>query len=257
MRHRDRVVVATAVGATCIGGLLLALPKWSFWQTAGELRSPQPERRREAILRLRRYEGHCVSELLGAALVDPAPRVRLSASRVIAQRRLTSLADKMLAAAEAETHAYTRLGMMQQWSDLVWPGGDAQLRRWSIGDDPRSRLAAAYGALRRGRPDAASTVFTLARSSNSEIRLFASRTLRDFCVPVMESHGGCETTFDDASDPMGPADLDRLEAWWGGQVSPDMLWRAARWQYDRPRQIRLVGKLLRNRERFARWLGLS
>jgi len=100
-------------------------------------------------------------------------------------------------------------------------------------------------------------VFKLARSSDSKIRLRASRVLRDVCVPVMESHGGCETTFDDASDPMGPPDLERLEAWWVVQASSDMLWRAARWQYDRPKQIRIVGKLFRNRHRFARWLGLS
>ncbi|HUW82729.1 MAG TPA: hypothetical protein VMZ31_08030 [Phycisphaerae bacterium] len=257
MRRRETVVVAIAVGVACIAGLLLTLPKWSFRRTVAELGSSRAELRREAVDQLRYSNDRRVPELLAASLADPAPSVRRSASRAIARRQFMNLAEVLLAAAEAETHAYTRLAMMQQWSDLVWPNGDTQLERWAHEPEPWSQLAAAYGALRRGRPDAASTLFELARSSDSKIRLLASRTLRDVCVPVIESHGGCETTFDDASDPMGPPDVERLEAWWGPQVSPDMLWRAARWQYDRPKQIRIVGKLFRNRQRFARWLGLS
>ena len=257
MRRRQTVVAVAAVAAACVVGLLLILPKWPFRRTVVELGSSRAELRREAVGKLRHSNDRRVPDLLAATLADPAPSVRLAAARAIARRQLTSLADALLAAVEAETHAYTRFGMMQQWSDLVWPDGDAQLQRWATGDDPRSRLAAAYGALRRGRPDAASMVFKLARSSDSKIRLLASRTLRDVCVPVMEAHGGCESTFDDASDPMDPPDLERLEAWWGRQASPDMLWHAARWQYDRPKQIRIVGKMFHNRQRFARWLGLS
>ena len=257
MRRRKTVVAVAAVGVACTTGLLLTLPKWSFRRTVAELGSYRAEMRREAVGQLRYSNDPRVPELLAAALADPAPSVRLSASRVIARRQFMSLADVLFAAAEAETHAYTRLAMMQQWSDLVWPSGDVQLQRWAHGPESWSQLAAAYGALRRGCPDAASTLFELARSSDSKIRLMASRTLRGVCVPVMESHGGCETTFDDASDPMGPPDLERLEVWWGRQASPDMLWRAARWQHDRPKQIRIVGKLFRNRQRFARWLGLS
>ncbi len=256
MRRRKTVVVVAAVGTACILGLLLAVPEWSFRRTVAELRSSRSELRREAVGKLRHCDDRRVPDLLAAALVDPVPSVRLGASRAIARQQLTGLADALLAAAEAETHSYARFGMMQQWSDLVWPGGDAQLQRWATGDDLRPQLAAAYGGLRRGRPDAASNVFKLARSSDSKIRLLASRTLRDVCVPLMASHGGCESTFDNASDPMEPPDLKRLEAWWGPQVSPNMLWSAARWQYDRPEQIRIVGKLLRNRQRFARWLGL-
>jgi hypothetical protein len=213
--------------------------------------------RREAVRKLRHVSDRRVPNLLAAALADPAPSVRLAAGRAIARLRLKGLADALLAAAEAETHAYTRFGMMRLWSDLVWPDGDAQLQRWASEDDPRSQLAAAYAALRRGRPDAASNIFKLARSSDSDIRLLASRTLRDVCVPVLESHGGSESTFDDASDPMDLPDLERLEAWWVAWATPDMLRREARWQYDRPEQVRIVGKLLRNRQRFARWLGLS
>lgn len=253
---RSAIIVAVAM-LVAVGGWQLHKRFSVLARAEADLGSPAIDVRVRAARRLRYQHDQRSLALLAGVLADPAAQVRRVASRSLYRLGAPEAAPPLLGAIGVEKDPRTRYEMMVCWAELVRPEGQQRLDHWRRSADPWARLAWAKASLLRGRVAGAAGLFELAGGEQDRVRAAAGRALRELCVPMMEMVGSRVSMSGGLEDPIGPGELQRLEQWWADRVSPKVLQATVRWQRDPPRELRMVGKLVRAQGRASRWLGLT
>jgi hypothetical protein len=257
VRITSAIIVAVAMLAAAVAGWQLHKRLSVLARAQTDLGSPLVEVRVRAARRLRYQHDQRSLDLLAGVLADPARQVRRVASRSLYRLGAPKAAPPLLRAIGVEKDPKTRYEMMVYWAELVRPEGQQRLDRWRRSTDPWARLAWAKASLLRGRVAGAETLFELAGSGQDRVRAAAGRALRELCLPMMEMVASRVSISGELEEPIRPDELQRLEQWWTDRVSQKVLQATVQWQRDPPRELRMVGKLVRAQARASRRLGLT